>query len=211
MNATGNSYGSKATAFGGGFPVWRSVDPNGKWQSGGVIANLPPVGSVIPAGTPVEINTETHTAKLCNFFKVHTTIDAAATELKVVVLDGLPRLKAGNFIGVPAATADAATITAITVGTVTQGEEYDTITIVADSLGALTAGDLLVETAATGASKAAYAVPNALVYADVYLKEGDTAATCAGVHTGTVYAKRTPFMSAGVKAALAGIKFDNAF
>jgi hypothetical protein len=210
MNATGNSYGSKASAFGGGFPVWRSVDINGKWQSGGVIANLPPVGSVIPAGSPVEINTETHVAKLLNFFKVHTTIDASATELKVVVLDGLPRLKEGNFIGVPAATASG-TMTAITVGAVTQGAEYDTITIVANSLGALTAGDLLVEAAATGSGKAPYAVPNALTYADVYLKEGDTAATVAGVHTGTVYAKRTPFMSTAVKANLAGIKFDNAY
>ena len=210
MNATGNSYGANASEFGGGFSVWRSVDPNGKWQSGGVIANLPPVGSVIAAGTPVEINTETHAAKLLNFFKVHTTIDDAAEVLKVVVLDGLPRLKAGNFIGVPAATAGG-TMTAITVGAVTEGDGFDSIAIVANSLGALTAGDLLVEAAETGSTKLPYAVPNALTYADVYLKLGDTAATCAAVHTGTVYAKRTPFMSTGVKAALASIKFDNAF
>lgn len=205
---TGNAYGASTSTFGGGVPVWRSVDPNGKWQGGGVIQNLPAAGTVISAGHPVEIDTANHTAKLCNVFKVHEAIDTSATTLKISVLPGLPRLKAGNFIMVPP-TAATGTGTAITVGTVTQGTVYDSITIIANSLGALDAGSLLVEAAATGASKAQYAVPNALVYEDVYVDANTTVATVAGVHTGTVYAERCPLMSAGIKAALTTIKFDN--
>lgn len=205
---TGNTYGATTSTFGGGVPVWRSVDPNGKWQGGGVIQNLPVAGSVIASGHPVEIDTAAHTAKLCNVFKVHTAVLTTDEILKVVVAEGLPRLKAGNFIGVPAATAGG-TITAITVGAVTEGDGFDSIAIVADSLGALALGSLLVETAETGSEKLPYAVPNALVYEDVYISEGTTVATVAGVHTGTVYAERTPFMSTGIKAALTTIKFDN--
>ena len=206
--STGNAYGTSSTTFGGGIPVWKSVDPNGKWQGGGVIQNLPEAGTVIAAGHPVEIDTAAHTAKLCNVFKVHEAINASATELKVKVLPGLPRLKAGNFIMVPPAAATG-TGTAITVGTVTKGTTYDTITIVANSLGALAENSLLVEAAATGATKAQYAVPNALTYEDVYVDANTTVATVAGVHTGTVYAERTPLMSTGIKAALTTIKFDN--
>lgn len=205
---TGNDYGASTSTFGGGVPVWRSVDPNGKWQGGGVIQNLPAAGTVISAGHPVEIDTAAHTAKLCNVFKVHEAIDTSATTLKISVLPGLPRLKAGNYIMVPP-TAATGTGTAITVGTVTQGTAYDSITIVANSLGALAEGSLLVEAAASGSSKAQYAVPNALVYEDVYVDTNTTVATVAGVHTGTVYAERCPLMSTGIKAALATIKFDN--
>lgn len=206
--STGNAYGATSSSFGGGIPVWRSVDPNGKWQGGGVIQNLPAAGTVIAAGHPVEIDTAAHTAKLCNVFKVHANVGSGDTALQVKVLPGLPRLKAGNFIGKPNAAVGGA-VTAITVGAVTQGTVYDEITIVANSLGTLTAGDLLIETAATGSS-VAYAIPNALVYEDVYIETGTTVATVAGVHTGTVYAERTPLMSAGIKAALPTIKFDNA-
>lgn len=205
---TGNTYGATTSTFGGGIPVWRSVDPNGKWQGGGVIQNLPVAGSVIAAGHPVEIDTAAHTAKLCNVFKVHTAVLTSDEVLKVVVAEGLPRLKAGNFIGVPAATAGG-TLTAITVGTVTEGDGFDSIAITANALGALALGSLLVEAAETGSGKLPYAVPNALVYEDVYVATGTTVATVAGVHTGTVYAERTPFMSTGIKAALTTIKFDN--
>ena len=102
-------------------------------------------------------------------------------------------------------------MTAITVGAITVGDGFDSITIAANSLGALATGDLLVEAAATGPGVAPYCVPNALVYNDVYMDLGDTAATVACVHTGAVYAKRTPFISAGVKANIPSIKFDNAF
>lgn len=206
--STGNAYGATSSSFGGGIPVWRSVDPNGKWQGGGVIQNLPAAGTVIAAGHPVEIDTAAHTAKLCNVFKLHTAVLTSDEVLKVYVLPGLPRLKAGNFIGVPAATAGG-TLTAITVGAVTYGTVYDEIAIVANSLGALAKDSLLIETAATGSGKLPYAIPNALVYEDVYIETGTTVATVAGVHTGTVYAERTPLMSTGIKAALTTIKFDN--
>lgn len=204
--STGNSYGTGTTEFGGGIPVW--VEIHGKWQAGGKVTVLPAAGTVIPAGTPVEMNSEDHTAKILNFYKVHETIDSSATTLKITVLPGLPRLVAGKFIMVPPATM-AGTGTAITVGTVTAGTAYDSISIVANSLGALTAGDLLVEAAASGSTKAYFALPNCLTANDVYVDANTTYATVAGVYHGKVYAKRTPLMNSVVKANMPQIAFDN--
>lgn len=211
--STGNAYGTGTTTFGGGVPVWRSIDPNGLWQAGAVIQNLPAAtaaqGTVIATGHPVEIDTAAHTAKLANFFKVRTAVTSGSTTLEVLVFEGQPRLKAGNFIGVPPAISGGSMDT-ITVGTVTQGTTYDTITIVANSLGALDANSLLTEGAADGTT-VPYAVPNALTKNDVYIDADTTVATVAGVHTGTVYAERTPYMSAGVRTALPTIKFDYSY
>jgi len=210
--ATGNTYGAGSTVIGGGIPVWRSVDPNGKWQSGGKIANLPVAGTVIAAGTPVELNTETHVAKIGNYFKVHTA-PSSGTSLKIVVAPGLPRLAVGMYIA-PAAATVGGSVTAITVtGTITSvltdGVGYDEIAIVGSSLGAPAQYSLLVQAAANSTS-VAYAIPNALTYEDVYVDADTTVATAACVHTGTVYSARTPFMSAAVIASLPTIKFDNA-
>ena len=206
--STGNTYGAPTTTIGGGIPVWRSVDPNGKWQSGGTIANLPAAGTVIAAGHPVELDTATHIAKLANFFKVHTAVGTGDSTVKVMVLPGLPRLKAGNFVGVPPA-AVGGSVTTVTVGAITEGVGYDEFTITPNALGALAQYSLLTEGVASG-STTPYAVPNALTYEDVYIETGTTVATVACVHTGTVYAARTPLMSTGVKANLPTIKFDNA-
>ena len=204
---TGNTYGRSSFTLGESTPVWRSIDPNGKWQGGGVIQNLPTEGTVIQTGHPVQIDTLLKTAKLCNVFNVYAAVGTGDSAIKVSVLPGLPRLKQGNFIGVPPAAATGTT-TAIVVGAVTKSDGYDQITITPNALGALAQNSLLVECAASGAGAKQYAIPNALVYEDVYIGEGVTVATCAGVHTGTVYAYRAPLMSAGIIANLPGIKFD---
>jgi len=206
--STGNAYGTGTTTFGGGVPVW--VEILGKWQAGGKVVNLPDAGGVIAAGSAVEMNSEDHTVKVLNFYKVYENVGSGDTTLKVSVLPGLPRLKAGVFIMVPPATL-AGTGTAITVGTVTQGTDYDSITIVANSLGTLTAGDLLVEAAASGASKAYYCTPNCLTHNDVYVDADTTYATIAGVYSGKVYAKRTPLMNTVVKNNMPQIAFDNSY
>jgi hypothetical protein len=209
--STGNTYGATSSTFGGGVPVWRSIDPNGKWQGGGVIQNLPAAGTVIAAGHPVEIDTAAHTAKLANFFPVHTD-PTTGTTLKVKVFPGCPRLKVGNFIGVPPAISGGA-MTCITVGAitsvVTDGVGYDQITISGSSLGASLAVDSLLTEGIANGSTTPYAVPNALTLNDVYIETDTTVATVAGVHSGTIYAERAPYMCAGVKTALPTIKFDN--
>jgi len=206
--STGNAYGTESNTFGGGIPIW--IEILGKWQAGGKVTNPPAAGEVLAAGSPVEMNSETHVAKVLNFYKVHTTIDDTDTELKLVVLPGLPRLIEGVFVMPPPATL-AGTGAAVTVGTVTQGTEYDTIAIVADSLGVLTAGDLIVEAAATGAAKALYAIPNCLTHNDVHVGADTNYSTVAGVYSGSVYAKRTPLMTAVVKANMPKIAFDDSY
>lgn len=206
--STGNAYGAGTTTFGGGVPVW--IEILGKWQAGGKVANLPAAGGVIAVGSPVEMNSETHVAKILNFYKVHETIDAADIELKISVLPGLPRLIAGVFVMPPPATL-AGTGAAVTVGAVTQGDDYDTFAIVANSLGVLTAGDLIVEAAETGAGKALYAIPNSLTANDVHVDTNTDYSTVAGVYSGSIYAKRTPLMTAVVKANMPKIAFDDSY
>lgn len=206
--STGNAYGTGTTSFGGGIPVW--VEILGKWQAGGKVTNLPAADSVIAAGSPVNIDTAAHTAKVLNFYKVYETITSGSTELKISVLPGLPRLKAGVFV-MPVPATLAGTGTAVTVGAVTQGTDFDTIAIEADSLGVLTAGDLIVEAAATGATQGLYCIPNCLTQEDVYVDADTTVATVAGVYSGKVYAARTPLMSTVVKAGLPQIAFDDSY
>lgn len=206
--STGNAYGTGTRTVGTGLPVW--VEILGKWQAGGNVTVLPAAGTVIPAGTPVELNTQAHTAKVLNFYRVHESINGSATTLKLTVLPGLPRLVAGKYIMVPPTTM-AGTGTAITVGTVTAGTVYDSITIIANSLGALTAGDLLVEAAGTSTGQAYFALPNALTANDVYIDADTTFATVAGVYSGKVYAKRTPLMNSVVKANMPQIAFDDSY
>jgi len=206
--STGNAYGTGTSTFGGGVPVW--IEILGKWQAGGKVVNPPAAGEVLAVGSPVEIDSAAHTAKVLNFYKVHTTITSGSTELKLVVLPGLPRLIAGVFV-MPVPATLVATGAAVTVGTVTQGTEFDTITITADSLGVLTAGDLIVEAAATGAGKALYAVPNCLTANDVYVDANTTYSTVAGVYSGKVYAKRTPLMADIVKAGIPQVAFDDSY
>lgn len=206
--STGNAYGTGTSTFGGGVPIW--IEILGKWQAGGKVSVLPAAGEVIAAGTPVEMNSETHVAKVLNFYQVHETIDDEDTELKLSVLPGLPRLVAGVFV-MPVPSTLAGTGAAVTVGTVTQGTEYDTIAIVADSLGVLEAGDLIVEAAATGAAKALFAIPNCLTHNDVYVDADTTYATVAGVYSGKVYSKRTPLMADIVRDGLPQIAFDDSY
>lgn len=204
-----NTYGRKETTTYGGTPVWLHVSE--KIQVGGSIQNSLSEGDLIPAGSPVEIDTEAHTAKILRAWEVVSYVDTGTND--VAVIENLPNsqpIKAGDIImAAPSTAAGTGTGTAVISATVVAtGTEIE---FTADALGALSEGDIIVECSEAGATKAAYAIPNALTENDVFVEEGDTYYTCAGVIGGKVYDKRIPTHPTYVNALVPGVFFDNSY
>lgn len=205
---TFNVLKKSAKEFGGFIPVWKYV--RAKIMSGGSLPTTIEKG-LYPAGTPVEINTADHTAKILRYFEVAADVSALDTTVSVKYGDGYPTLLAADVVMVAPATY-ATTGDAVTAGTVTIDAEAGTASfdITADDLGALTAGDILVEAVEEGAGKLMAVKPNALLENDIYVDADTFAATATGVYAGDIYADRIKWaVPASVKAALPQVFFDN--
>lgn len=203
---TFNVLKKSAKEFGGFVPVFKYV--KAKIMSGG---NLPTdiEKGLYPAGTPVEINTADHTAKILRYFIVNAAVNSSATEVQVKVAEGLPTLLATDIVMKAPATY-ATTGKSSLVGTITNGEGYDSFTIVANALGVLAEGDILIEAATASATALQAIKPNALLENDIYVDADTFAATATGVYAGDVYANRINWaVPACVKSALPQIFFDN--
>lgn len=204
---TFNVLKSKALEFGGLVPVWKRV--GNKIMSGGSLPTDIEKG-LYPAGTPVQINTADHTAKILRFFEVAADVSALDTTVSIKYGDGYPTLLSTDVVMVAPATY-ATTGDAVAVGTVTVDTEAGTASfeIEADAFGVLTAGDILVEAASAGSGKLMLVKPNALLEDDVYVDADTFAATATGVYSGDIYAERINWaVPACVKAALPQIFFD---
>lgn len=199
---------------GGAVPVWKSIES--KIMSGGLLQN--PVVGVYPAGTPVYIDTNAHTATVLNAYVVNAPVLVTDTTVQITVVgetlpDGTfnpssPRINSSTILMV-APSAYNATGTAVAVGTVTQGSTYDTFTITAGALGALAAGTILVEAASAGSNKLMAVTPNALLENDIYFNAYSVSATATGVYEGDIYAQRIAWpVPACVQNALTQIFFD---
>ena len=202
-----NTYGNGSKVYGGAYPVWFHVD--GIQTSGGTLETLPPVGTVIPAGTMVqmEVAGDEH-VKILETFTVAANVSTTDTEVKVIAAGKLPVLEATMAVMKAPATATG-TGKAVLVGKVTDnGDGTHSFTITAGALGALTKGDILVRAAAEGASAKMYCVPTGLTFNDVYIEEGTTKATCASVEVGKIMEDRIAPVPDCVKAVLPRISFQ---
>lgn len=143
---TFNVLKSKALEFGGKIPVWKRVGP--KIMSGGSLPTDIEDG-LYPAGTPVEINTADHTAKILRFFEVSAEVAIDDTAIAFKYGDGYPTLLATDII-MKAPASYAETGVAVTAGTVTVDATAGTqsIAITAGTFGVLAAGDIFVIAAA---------------------------------------------------------------
>lgn len=205
-----NTYGQNSKTFGARYQVWSEV--KGVKHGGGVIdatafANYP-VGSVIPAGTPVYLDKAGGTLKPIYFYELAETLLATDTE---AVLYGNYPLSAdgGNLIVVPSAIGGTGTGVAYSAA-VDNGDGTHTITIAANALGTAAAGTVYAEAdqAGAGAVVAETAVPNGLLLHDIVKEEGDTFATGAVVDEGRIFEDRIVAIPAAYKAVLPGIKFE---
>ena len=207
-----NTYGQNSKTFGARYQVWSEV--KGVKHGGGVIdatafANYP-VGSVIPAGTPVYLDKAGGTLKPIYFYELAETLLATDTE---AVLYGNYPLTAtgGNLIVVPSAIGGTGTGVAYSAA-VDNGDGTHTITIQANALGTATAGTVYAEAdqAGAGAVVAETAVPDGLLLHDIVKEDGDTFATGAIVDKGRIFYDRIVAIPDAYKKHLeyVGISFE---
>lgn len=206
-----NTYGQNSKTFGARYQVWSEV--KGVKHGGGVIdatafANYP-VGSVIPAGTPVYLDKAGGTLKPIYFYELAETLKATDTE--AVLYGNYPLTAAGgNIIAVPTAIGGTGAGVAYSAA-VDNGDGTHTITIAQNALGTATAGTVYAEAdgaAASGKIVKETAVPNGLLLHDIVKEEGDTFATGAVVDEGRIFEDRIVAIPAAYKAVLPGIKFE---
>lgn len=207
-------YGSESKSFGGTFPVWKHIDNEGIEDNGGTFkvvssfATEYPTGTIIPAGTPVNL-----TGGVLTILPTYEVTDIYAATVATVVkvkAAGVAKVPvAGDIIMLaPAAVGTTGTAVAITGVALASGKYELTVGAAAFGSGvALAVGDILVGASEAGSGKKILTVPTGLLRREVYIGAGATVATGASVFHGNVLVDRIPPMPACVKSVLTMIKF----
>lgn len=205
-----NTFSSNQKSYGGSDFVWHEVRK--RLLSGGTINPLPAAGTLIPGGTPVYIPEAGGVATFIEFFEVAAAVTAVDTVVKVRAGAGLPRpdenmpiMVMPNAVSGTGSTGKAVAITGVAYD---DSDNTYSFNITANDYGVLDEGDILVKADGVGASRHIVAVPNALTWNDVYIKDGTHAATVAGVVDGIIYADRISPIPNVVKSLLPGILFQ---
>ncbi len=163
--------------------------------------NLPEVGNVLPAGTPILCDEgDARSVKVHYAFKVKTV---TGSTIQVEKGGEGSRVKVGMFLMEAPATATT-TGTAQTVSSVdTSNEDYDEI-VLDTALSGLAIGDVLIEATADGAGTTIKVVPNALSVGDVYIDPNGYDFGISGAYfgTGVVYERRIAPIAPAIKTAL---------
>lgn len=173
-------------------PVWQGTDKDIQLVQGGFLLAATGLadGSVIPAGTPVVFSESARTATIMDTAVAQADAASDATAYRV---NKGSTLKVGDYLAKGAAGGAAYAITAID----TSNADYDVITV-GTTIGAVTAGDTLYASSATGATSSAYPAINGVLYADTYSGSGEDVSVAI---RGTLYARRVPY-STQIAAAL---------
>jgi hypothetical protein len=182
-------------------PVWQGLGQHIQLLQGGVLLTTTGIlaDTVIPAGTPVVVDESARTATFLGTGVAQA--NAASNATAYLVLKG-HTLKVGDYLASGAAGGKAYAITTITIGT----GAYDTVNV-GTTIGAVTAGDLLYASTATGATASAYPVITGLLYADTVVPTLGEAMEISVVIRGTVYARRVPYNTT-IAAALTRIIYS---
>ena len=178
-----------------GIPVYQGTAKDIQLLQGGCLLNTTGLtaGSIIPAGTPVVYDEVTRVASILH--NARAQANAGASAVKYSVEKG-HSLVVGDYLASGAVGGKAYPITAID----TSNASFDTITV-GTTIGAVTAGDLLFASTATGATASALPAINGLTYDEVIVSYNISLSV---VIRGTVYARRVPW-SAAIEA-LSGLK-----
>lgn len=191
--------GMKRTVGTNSIPVWQGTDDDISLAQGGfaLAATGLAADTIIPAGTPVIYNETTRSAAIMGTGVVYEDAGGSATVYKVKKGH---TLKVGDYFAKGAAGGKAYAITAIDS---TTSSDYDSVTV-GTTIGAVTAGDLVYVSTATGATASAYPAINGLLYDDTLANTGESISV---VIVGTVYARRVPY-NATIEAALTRIIYS---
>lgn len=178
-----------------GIPVYQGTAKDIQLLQGGCLLNTTGLtaGNIIPAGTPVVYDEVTRVASILHNARAQANAGASAVNYPV---EKGHSLAVGDYLASGAVGGKAFAITAID----TSNASFDTITV-GTTIGAVTAGDLLFESTATGATASALPAINGLTYDEVIVSSNISLSV---VIRGTVYARRVPW-SAAIEA-LSGLK-----
>ncbi len=208
---TFNTYGYKKKKYGGAYPVW--LDVKQKERAGGTIKPLPPVGTIIPAGSLVRIEEAGGKVTFIETFYV-TSHNVSNNQMMFRAYKNDWKPEAGMILMKPPATLLPTDGTPATV-------EYTKIkTVKLDSVsnqylvtteGGLTQmqeGDVLLRGKENGTGVEIIAVPTGLTENDVWIDNGDEYATVASVFHGEIMEDRIQPVPDCVKRVLPMIKFQ---
>lgn len=193
------SVGFKRVPGTNSIPIWQGLTKDIQLAQGGFFLTDPGLAdeSIIPAGTPIVFDEAARTAVMIGGGTLQANATNSATTYRV---NKGHTFVVGDYMAVVAGGA-AYAITAID----TTNSAYDTITV-GTTLGVgYSAGQTLFKSTATGATAAAYAAINGLLYADVVFAK-NYLNNVAVVIRGTVYARRISFAYSAGLAALTGLK-----
>jgi hypothetical protein len=188
-----------STATTGGIPVFVDIIET---RTGGVklvITGLT-AGSILPAGTPLKVDEAARTATVCKTAVVYETTSGTAIKVKKGCKQS--QFAVGDYLCAVVGGA-AYAITVVTEGTV-----YDTLTI-GTTLGTVTAGDLLFESSAAGASAGALKnLPNGLSQFETKVVADEP---ISDVIRGTIYVNRAPGITTAMKAGIPHVIFNDSY
>lgn len=183
----------------GGIPVFQKVLETAQGGFSLVATGLTE-GAIVKAGSVVAINEATRKATI---LKTATMQDAATNSATVYKVEKGHSIAVGDYL----ARAEGGAAYAVT-DIDTSNADYDEITV-GTTLGvAVSAGDGLFVSSATGASAAAIATGQGLLYEDTVVQ---TDAPVSVVIRGTVYARRIPGIIATQKAEMPNIIFSESY
>lgn len=151
------------------------------------------LGATIPAGTPLVVSESARTATILHNGVAQADAGGTATAYRV---NKGHTFAVGDNLASGATGGKAYAITAID----SSNAAYDELTV-GTTIGAVTAGDLLFASTATGATASALPALNGLLYDEVVVT---SKTSVTAIQHGQVYARRVPYSAA--IAVLAGLK-----
>lgn len=199
---TFNTYGERKRSYGGAYPVWLTVSQ--KERCGGTLKELPPAGSIIPAGTPVSI--ESNIATPIVIYQV-IGMPKAAFELATNHNTVQPTVGMTLMIA-PKTYPTSESLKGCTVKSVEKDPDSGNYKITfVESFGSVWADMILISCDKAGTSCKLNAIPTGLTENDVWIEDGDTAATVASVFHGEIMEDRIQPIPDFLKQYLPMIKF----
>lgn len=191
----------------GNTPIWLSVDR--RKTAGGTLKELPEAPAIIPAGTPAYLDEMGGKITVLETFRISKAVTSSDTSVEVESTGNVPQITKDQIVmKAPSSYSDKGS--AAKAGTVSEGSKPGTkkFTITAGALGELAEGDILVAADKTGSDASMVALPNGLIWHDLYIREGDYAQTAAVVVSGSILEARISPIPGVVKQALPMITFE---
>lgn len=197
-----NTYGKKGRSAQAPIPVWAEV--RGVKHGGGSIDLSDfPVGGVIPAGTPVNLDKSGGT--LTPLYLYEVVEDVIATGTKVTVRANVAPA-VGDFLMVFAEEGKGVKVNKVVE------DHYGVYTITLNAaLGELEEGDILIgadKADDTGSKPEVDLLPTGLLWHDIVKEDGDAWGTGAVVDEGRIYEDRIVGVPSVYKTAMPSVKFE---